>query len=89
MIKNSDNRIHIVKEYINALIESKAGMIDEVINGNNFFSYNSVYSSSKVENQVHNFIETSPLVVMDNINKKALKIKDYKQYRELRNIFLN
>ena len=89
LIKNSDNRIHIVKEYINALIESKAGMIDEVINGNNFFSYNSVYSSSKVENQVHNFIETSPLVVMDNINKKALKIKDYKQYRELRNIFLN
>ena len=89
LIKNSDNRIHIVKEYINALIESKAGMIDEVINGNNFFSYNSVYSSSKVENQVHNFIETSPLVVMDNINKKAIKIKDYKQYRELRNIFLN
>lgn len=89
LIKNSDNRISIVKEYINALIESKTGMIDEVINGNNFFSYNSVYNSSKVENQVLNFIETSPLVVMDNINKKALKIKDYKQYRALRNIFLN
>ena len=68
LIKNSDNRISIVKEYINALIESKTGMIDEVINGNNFFSYNSVYNSSKVENQVINFIETSPLVVMDNIN---------------------
>lgn len=78
--KDSNNENILVEKYIAAVTNNTKRIYNPINNNNIFLSYLSAYKNKDIENQTNNFIDKSPLVVMDNIMQKAPELTDYQTF---------
>jgi hypothetical protein len=57
------------------------------LNGDFFLSFLSAYDNKSIEGAINNFTGKNPIVVMDNISKKAPILDDYDLYFKIRSYY--
>lgn len=83
---NSDN--DTVDDFVSYLINNKKIAKEHAFNKTFYSSFNA-YISSKTEEEVNNFIDKSPYLVMSNIAIKAPSINDFNLYMKIKNEYIN
>ncbi|OOM12037.1 ABC transporter substrate-binding protein [Clostridium saccharobutylicum] len=77
--ENSDNQ-KLIEKFITYVITNNEEAIKYVKGGEFFSSYLYTYKEKEIEQPVKNFVGKSPLVVLSNVEEKALGIDDYDKY---------
>lgn len=81
--QNIDNE-KLIEKFITYVITNNKETVKYVKEGKFFSSYLYTYSSKEIEEGVKNFVGTSPLVVLSNIEEKTPEIKDYAKYIKIK-----
>ncbi|MGL5152589.1 MAG: extracellular solute-binding protein [Clostridium sp.] len=84
IVNNNYNKSEIVEEFLEYLTSNSDKVIKYAREGAFFPSYLYAYKDKKIEQEINNFIGRSPLVVMDNIIRKAPPINNYQLYRDIK-----
>ena len=87
ILKNNERSIKITKKFAEYLSNNTKDSVEYLIKGDMFLSYLSCYSNKNIEGYIKNFTGKSPLIVMDNIQAKAMALDDYNLYFEIKKEF--
>ena len=78
-----DNK-RLVEKFITYIITNNSDAVTYVSQGDFFSSYLYTYKNKDIEFIPNNFIGSSPLVVLSNIEEKALPVNDYSKYIKIK-----
>lgn len=78
----------LIRRFIGYLTSNSNFAIKDIISGKFYLSFLNIYKDVAIEENINNFNEKSPLVIMSNIAEKAPKIKDYDLYRKAMNLLI-
>lgn len=84
----NDNK-KLVEKFITYVMTNNSDAVEYVEQGKFFSSYLYTYKNKDIEIEPNNFIGSSPLVVLSNIEEKAIPVNDYFQYMNIKNSILN
>lgn len=87
ILKDNERSIKIAKKFAEYLSNNTKDSVEYLIKGDMFLSYLSCYSNKNIEGYIKNFTGKSPLIVMDNIQAKAMALDDYNLYFEIKKEF--
>lgn len=82
IINKKEENSELIRRFIGYLTSNSNFAIKDVISGKFYLSFLNIYKDVTIEENINNFNEKSPLVIMSNIAEKAPKIKDYDLYRK-------
>lgn len=89
VLNNVEDNRKLVEKFITYIITNNSDAITDVTEGKFFSSYLYTYKNKDIEVTPNNFVGNSPIVVLDNIEEKALPINDYSKYLKIKDNILN
>lgn len=89
VLNDVDDNKKLVEKFITYVMTNNSDAVEYVEQGKFFSSYLYTYKNKDIEVEPNNFIGSSPLVVLSNIEEKAIPINDYSQYMNIKNSILN
>ncbi|WP_143317471.1 ABC transporter substrate-binding protein [Clostridium sp. HBUAS56017] len=87
VLDKNDKNQKLTKKFIEYLSTNTKSKSEYILNGNFFLSFLSAYENKSIEGSINNFIGKNPIVVMDNISRKAPTLDDYDLYFKIRNYY--
>lgn len=81
--KNNDNE-KLIRKFITYVITNNKEAVEYVKQGKFFSSYLYTYKDKSIEENVNNFPDKSPLIILSNIEEKAPVIDSYDKYLEVK-----
>ncbi|MBD7912613.1 ABC transporter substrate-binding protein [Clostridium cibarium] len=87
VLDKNDKNQKLTKKFIEYLSTNTKSKSEYILNGNFFLSFLSAYENKSIEGSINNFIDKNPIVVMDNISRKAPTLDDYDLYFKIRNYY--
>ena len=89
VLNNIDENKKLVEKFITYIVTNNSDAVKYVLQGDFFSSYLYTYKNKDIEFIPNNFIGSSPLVVLSNIEEKAANISDYSKYLEIKESIVN
>ena len=81
--QNADNK-KLIDKFVTYVLTNTQDVTQFVKDGDFFSSYLYTYKNTEIEENVNNFAGSSPLVVMSNIEEKAVPMENYDKYIKIK-----